>query len=137
MSRTQVPKADAEVEIIAYAPTEFFHCMHCEMVWGALDGFDWHAEQRESSLPPDLQKEYDAIGQWVTEAGQQYGDRVHFRLVDAASIQGFIKSIRHGSRKFPVFVIDGSERLSGFQREELDKVLARHLGKGGGETTND
>src|SRR5437763_3480398 len=42
------------VEVVAYTPTEFFHCMHCEVVWheGGI-GQKIHAEQRESALPPD------------------------------------------------------------------------------------
>jgi hypothetical protein len=128
MSQDQVLAPAVEVEIIAYAPTEFFHCLHCEVVWSGLKlGQDWHAAQRESSLPPELQAEYDAISAWVAEAGERYGQRVRFRIVDATSIQGLLASVRHRSRRFPVFVINGSERFSGFDRQKLDQALARSL----------
>ena len=130
MSRQPVLKPAAEVEILAYAPTQFFHCLHCEVVWSGLKlGSDWHADQGESSLPPELQAEYDAISAWVTEASERYGQRVKFTIVDAASIQGLVKSVRHRSRRFPVFVINGSERFSGFDRETLDRALENRLGK--------
>ena len=43
------------VEIIAYAPTAFYHCTHCEVAWrasGMTNAF--HDEQVRSSLPGDL-----------------------------------------------------------------------------------
>ncbi|HEX6511037.1 MAG TPA: hypothetical protein VF157_01975 [Chloroflexota bacterium] len=119
---------EVQIEIISYAPTEFFHCQHCEMVWGNLDlGQKLHAEQRETLLPPDLQAQYAAIDEWAAQAMERYGGRLRFKLVDAVSIEGFLKSLRHRSRKFPVFVINGSERLSGFDRHALDEALDRHF----------
>ena len=119
---------EVEVEIIAYAPTEFFHCMHCEMVWGALESPDWHADQRQSALPPDLQAQYEDIGGWINDVRLRHGDRIRFDVIDAASIEGLVKSIRHRSRRFPVFVINGKERFAGeFNRDQLNGALERTL----------
>ena len=43
------------IEIVAYAPTAFYHCTHCEVVWQET-GFSkgLHEEQVASALPPDL-----------------------------------------------------------------------------------
>lgn len=130
MSAQQDLGPEVVVEIIAYAPTEFYHCQHCEVVWDHLDfGHKLHAEQRRSGqLPPELQAEYTAISDWVFDTGNRYGQRVRFKVIDAVSIEGLLKSIRHGSRHFPVIVINGSERFSGFDRDQLDGVLAKRLG---------
>ncbi len=119
------------VEILTYAPTEFRHCQHCELVW---DQFKFnqraHAEQRASALPPDLQAEYDAITDWAMEARRRYGSRLSFRLVDAASLEGFVKALRYRSRTFPTFVIDGGDPITGFDRDLLDAALTRRLDAG-------
>ena len=115
-----------QVEILAYAPTEFYHCQHCEVVWDHLGfGQRVRAEQRENALPADLQAEYAAISNWVTQAFDRYGERLQVKVVDAASIEGVFKAIRHRARRFPVFVIDGHERIDGFNPERLDAVLER------------
>jgi hypothetical protein len=118
-----------QVEILAYAPTEFYHCQHCEFVWHSVGfGQRIRAEQRSEALPPDLQAEYTAIADWVGEAHARYGDQLEVKLVDVASIEGVFKAVRHRARRFPAFVVDGSERIIGFDRERLDAALAQRLG---------
>jgi hypothetical protein len=49
------------VEIIAYAPTAFYHCTHCEVAWREMGtGNRIDEEQVESSLPADMVKVIDA-----------------------------------------------------------------------------
>ena len=120
-----------QVEILAYAPTEFFHCSHCEVVWEELGvGRRLHAEQQRSGqLPPDLLEEYGAISEWVSDIAAAYGaGRVTVNLVDAASIEGVYKSLRFRTRRFPAFVIDGKERIVGFDRQRLDSEIEKRLG---------
>jgi hypothetical protein len=119
-----------QVEILTYAPTEFYHCRHCEVVWDQVGlGRSIRAEQRGVGLPPDLQAEYEAISEWVGSAHQRYGDRLHVSLVDVASIEGVLKAVRHGTRRFPAFIVNGSERIVGFDRAKLDSALDRIAGK--------
>lgn len=117
------------LEILAYAPTEFYHCQHCELVWDSVGfGKRIRAEQRSQALPSDLTAEYAAIAGWVGDAHARYGNQLEVKVVDVASIEGVIKSIRHRARRFPAFVLDGSERIIGFDRQRLDAALARRLG---------
>ena len=118
----------AQVEILAYAPTEFYHCQHCEIVWGHLGlGQRLHAEERKNALPADLQAEYAAISDWALRAFDRYGNRLTVKVIDAASIEGLYKAVRHRARRFPSFIIDGRERIVGFDRERLDSLLADRL----------
>jgi hypothetical protein len=118
----------AQVEILAYAPTEFYHCQHCEIVWGHLGlGQRLHAAERKNALPADLQAEYAAISDWALRAFDRYGNRLTVKVIDAASIEGLYKAVRHRARRFPSFIIDGQERIIGFDRERLDTMLADRL----------
>ncbi|TMD08042.1 MAG: hypothetical protein E6J01_04455 [Chloroflexi bacterium] len=118
----------AQVEILAYAPTEFYHCQHCEIVWGHLGlGDRLHAEERKTALPADLQAEYAAISDWALQAFDRYGNRLTVKVIDAASIEGLFKAVRHRTRRFPSFIIDGRERIVGFDRQRLDSLLADRL----------
>lgn len=129
-SRAARPRVwpSAQVEILAYAPTEFYHCQHCEIVWGHLGlGQRLHAEERKNALPADLQAEYAAISDWALRAFDRYGNRLTVKVIDAASIEGLYKAVRHRARRFPSFIIDGHDRIVGFDRERLDTMLADRL----------
>jgi hypothetical protein len=117
-----------QVEILTYAPTEFYHCQHCEIVWDSVDfGKRIRAEQRRNALPADLQAEFTAIADWVAEAHQRFGERLQFKIVDVASIEGVIEAIRHRTRRFPAFIVDGRERIVGFDPKQLNDALERRL----------
>ena len=39
-----------QVEILTYAPTEFYHCQHCQVVWDSVGlGKHIRAEQRSAA----------------------------------------------------------------------------------------
>ena len=121
------------VEIVAYAPTSFYHCTHCEVVWREVD-FDRgiRKEQVASALPADVAQEYQAVSDWVRKLFQVYCDQVIVKVIDAASIEGFWKTLRYGLRHYPSVMI-GSKRISmgtnfSAAEEELNKLL--HLQSG-------
>jgi hypothetical protein len=122
-------RATINLNIVAYAPTEFFHCQHCEFVWKQAGiGARFHAEQRGSGLlPPDLAADYAAISDWVADAIARCGDRLSITLIDAVSIEGIWKCVRYRLRRFPAFLFGDGERILGFDRERLDAALARRL----------
>jgi hypothetical protein len=119
-----------QVEILTYAPTEFYHCQHCEIVWDSIGfGQRIRAEQRANALPADLQAEFTAIADWVNQAFARYGERLQVKVVDVASVEGVIKAVRHRARRFPAFIVDGEERIVGFDPDVLNEALERRLGQ--------
>ena len=121
------------VEIVAYAPTSFYHCTHCEVVWREVD-FDRgiRKEQVASALPADVAQEYQAVSDWVRKLFQVYCDQVIVKVIDAASIEGFWNTLRYGLRHYPSVMI-GSKRISmgtnfSAAEEEINKLL--HLQSG-------
>ena len=102
------------VEIIAYAPTAFYHCTHCEVAWRELGATNRiHEEQVASSLPEDLIKEYQIVSDWVKELFRLHCDQIIIRVIDAASIEGFYKSLRYNARHYPAIIVDGKSRFIG------------------------
>lgn len=117
-----------KIEIVAYTPTAFFHCAHCEVVWDQV-GFsqDVRSEQLRSGLPPDLQREYHQLADWVRQLSKKYGDRVQVRVIDAASVEGFVKSLRHRVRRFPAVIVGGRERVTGGNYSMAEQAIALRL----------
>lgn len=116
-----------QIEILTYAPTEFFHCLHCEAVMHAVGiGQAVRREQRAAAFPADLQAEYAALGDWVRAVVERHGNRLAVRIVDAASLEGAYKSLRYRVRRYPAFVIGGTV-YRGADYPRLDRVVDEAL----------
>jgi hypothetical protein len=102
------------VEILTYAPTVFFHCQHCEVMFGQTGvGQRIHREQARDSLPSDLRAEFAAVADWAHGLLNRYGRRIDVRVIDAASLQGFWKSLRYGTRRYPAVIVNREDRYTG------------------------
>lgn len=118
------------VEILAYAPTAYYHCTHCEVFWRET-GFtnQIHDEQVQSSLPADLADEYQTLTDWVQGIIRQHCDRVSIKVIDVASVEGLIKSLKYGVRRYPAIVIDGKKRYPGGDFDGAGDAIAAILGR--------
>lgn len=104
------------VEIIAYAPTAYYHCTHCEVAWREMGATNRiHEEQIESSLPEDLIHEYQTVSDWVKEMFRTHCDNILLKVIDAASIEGFYKSLKYNARRYPAVIVNGRSRFLGSQ----------------------
>ena len=123
------------VEIIAYAPTAYYHCTHCEVAWREMGASNRiHEEQLESSLPPDLIREYETVSAWVRDLFRVYCDAILLKVIDAASVEGFYKSLRYNARRYPAVIVNrkarfiGSEMLSAASEEIAHQVAREPAG---------
>jgi len=102
------------VEVLAYAPSAFFHCRHCEVVWQQTGvGNPLRQEQLDASLPEDLKLEYLELSDWVRQMVAAYGENITFSVIDAASIEGWLKSMRYRLHRYPAVIVDGKEKVIG------------------------
>lgn len=118
------------VEVIAYAPTQYFHCQHCEVVWKEADNAGikkFHADAVQTSIPPELMKDYQNLSDWILGAVERFGGRVTFKVIDAASFEGLLKTVRYGVRQYPAVIVDGKEKLIGGDYERAEAVIGKHL----------
>jgi hypothetical protein len=104
------------VEIIAYAPTAYYHCTHCEVAWREMGATNRiHEEQMESSLPEDLIREYETVSHWVREIFRVHCDAILLKVIDAASVEGFYKSLKYNARRYPAVIVNRKARFIGSQ----------------------
>ncbi len=122
------PERPVLIDVIAYAPAAFFHCLHCELIWqeSAVRTKD-RAEQLASSLPDDLRDQYQQLSDWVHGMLAAHGPRLRFRILDAVSVAGFVAAVRYGVRQFPAVIVDGKERSVGAQFERATMLIERRL----------
>jgi len=96
------------VTIIAYAPTTFYHCQHCELTFQNVGiGERLRRQEASESLPEDLGHEFARVSDWVRSVVDRHGPRVHLNVIDAVSIEGVLTSLRHRVFRYPAVVVDG------------------------------
>ena len=90
------------VEVITYAPTVFYHCQHCEVAFQEMGlGERLRREEAAAALPDDLARDFQVWSDWIHRLLERYGPRVRVKVVDAASIEGVLESIRHRVGRYP------------------------------------
>ena len=120
------------VEVLAYAPTAFFHCRHCEVVWQQTGtGRALRQEQLEASLPDDLMQQYQHISDWVMLMAETYGSRLQFKVIDAASLEGWFKSLRYWVRRYPTVIVDGRTKFLGPDLQQASELIRQSVNSPG------
>jgi glutaredoxin len=117
------------VQVITYAPTIFRHCQHCEVAFAGV-GFAerMHRAEARGALPDNLLNEFQQVSDWVHGLLERHGPKVSVTVIDAASIEGFWKSLRHGVRRYPAVIVGGQERHVGTDFAALDALVDQRLG---------
>jgi hypothetical protein len=120
------------LQIITYAPTVFSHCQHCELAYQEM-GFGDRLRQREAaeSLPDDLTREFQVVSDWVHGLLERHGSRLRVDVLDAASIQGVLASVRHRVGRYPAVVLDGRDTWTGLDFSAVDAAIDRMVEFGG------
>jgi len=83
-------------------------------------------EMAETGLPDDLKQEFHALSEWAGTLPAKFGTRIQVRLIDAASIEGFFKSVVRRFRKYPAFTVEG-RRYVGSDFGRVDALIAEGL----------
>ena len=83
-------------------------------------------EMADSALPDDLKAEFHTLSEWAHTLPGKFADRVRVRLIDAASIEGFFKTLFHRFRRYPAFAVEG-QRYVGSDFARVDALIAQAL----------
>ena len=115
------------LEVLAHIPTDFFHCLHCERLFDAAGvGASVHQEI-QADYPPEILQDAERLGDWLQDLSARYSERLHIRIVDPQSLEGFFKSVRYWVRQYPTFVINRQIKYTGWETAVLDRLLEKQM----------
>ena len=115
------------VQVIAPVLTNFFHCMHCEQVFDQAGiGRQVHQEELDQ-YPKDIKEEASRLASLLLDLSQRYGNQIHIQVIDPQSPEGLWKSVRYWVRKYPTFIVNGREKVVGWDQVALDALLKARL----------
>jgi len=116
------------IEVITYAPTVFYHCQHCELTFQEMGiGERLRRAEAAEALPDDLAREYQVLSDWVHDLLTRFGTRLRIKVVDAASIEGFAKSLRHRVGRYPAVIIDGRRTIVNGDFTSLEREIEQRV----------
>ena len=118
------------LQVIAPVISNFYHCMHCEQIFSQA-GIGQQVHQEEiDGYPEDVKQDFTRLSDWLFEIAHHYGDQIRIEVIDPQSIEGFFKSLRYWVRKYPAFIVNGREKLTGWDKATLDAMLQEQLTTG-------
>ncbi len=77
--------------------------------------------------PEDLKEDYLFLSQWVKELSQRYREKILIKIIDAQSLEGLYKSVRHRVFRYPAFIVDRKKKYIGKDKFQLDTLLQEEL----------
>jgi hypothetical protein len=117
-----------EIEVVTYTPTVFYHCQHCEIAFRETSlGNRVQREEARDSLPDDLREQFQDMSDWIHGLFERFENRIAVKVVDAASIEGVWKSLRHRLRKYPAVMVDGKQTNVGGDFRALDSMIEKRV----------
>ena len=84
-------------------------------------------EQILNDYPQDLLEDHYRLSALVVELVNRFKDGIVIHVIDPQSLLGIFKSLRYWVRKYPTFIIDGQEKITGWDRAALDRALNSHF----------
>ncbi|MBM3135606.1 MAG: hypothetical protein FJZ89_10090 [Chloroflexi bacterium] len=112
-----------QMDVIALLPEGWGICLSCEMLLARANLDQSPAERGLDEYPPDWQEDFRRLAALVFDLAARYGDSLQIRLWDPRSLQGLLKSLRYGVRRYPTFVVAGREKVVGWNQAGLEQSL--------------
>jgi hypothetical protein len=114
-----------DVEILSMVPVTYRHCPSCEMLYGRSGIGDQVHQEILNEYPVEFLQERDRLSQWVDVLIRQYRPHIRVRVIDPQSALGLWKSLRHWVRRYPAFIVNHREKVTGWDEEALDRAIQR------------
>ncbi len=115
------------LEIISLIPGLFDGWAHCEFMSDQVGLKEKKDNMILNEYPPEVKEEYLFLSEWVRELAQKYGAQILIKIIDAQSLLGFYKAIRHWVFRYPAFIINKKKTYVGKDKNKLDSLLQEQM----------
>lgn len=112
-----------QIDVFYPLPEGWGMCSTCEMFLAEANLGGSPEKRGLDEYPPEWQEELRQLSSLIYSIAESYHDSVRIRIWDPRSLQGMWKSIRHGVRRYPTFIINGRTKLTGWDKDRLEKNI--------------
>ncbi len=121
------------IDVFYPLPEGWGLCSACEAMLAQANLGESPTERGLEEYPPEWQAEYRRLSALIISLAECYRDKISIRIWDPRSLQGLLKSIRYGVRRYPTFIINGKDKLSGWEGERLEQQIRAVVNLGDSE----
>ncbi len=111
------------VDVIFPVPEGWGICLSCEMMMARANIDQAPYERGLDEYPPEWQDEFRRLSATIMTLADRYQNSILIRIWDPRSLQGMLRSIRYGVRRYPTFIVDGRTKLTGWDQDRLEQAL--------------
>jgi hypothetical protein len=111
------------VDVIALVPEGWGLCQSCEALLAQADLGQAPPECELDELPPEWRADFRRLSALIFDLADRYRDRVLIRIYDPRSLQGLVKAIRHGARRYPTFIVAGRTKVVGWDEVAVERAV--------------
>ena len=86
-------------------------------------------EMADGGLPDDFQREFHELSEWAHALPAKFAGRVALHVIDAVTLEGFVKSLVRRFWRYPAFSVEG-RRYVGSDFSRVDALIAERLAAG-------
>ena len=112
-----------QMDVIALLPEGWGICLSCEMLMARANLDQAPTQRGLDEYPQDWQEDFRRLAALVFDLAARYGDSLQIRLWDPRSLQGLLKSLRYGVRRYPTFVVAGRAKVVGWNQAGMEQSL--------------
>lgn len=102
-------------------------CKNCSPIFESVGLKSKFHNKEINEYPVDVKEEVLRLSDWIRELSQRYPYQIQIKIIDAVSILGIYKKLRHRIKELPAFVVNRQETYYGWDKEALETILNRHL----------
>lgn len=116
-------KKPAQIDVFFPVPEGWGICTSCEVMMAQADLGQAPFERGLDEYPQDWQDDFKRLSTLIYSLADQFPDGVKIRIWDPRSLQGMWKSIRHGIRRYPTFLLDNRTKITGWEQAKLEEYI--------------
>ncbi len=112
-----------QIDVFSPLPEGWGICMSCEMLMAQAEMDKPPHERSLDEFPAEWQEDFRRLSTLIFDLAARYGDRILIRIWDPRSLQGLLKSIRYGVRRYPTFIVEGRKKIAGWDIAAIEQAL--------------
>jgi hypothetical protein len=112
-----------QIDVFYPFPEGWGICTTCEVMMAQANLGGAPHERGLDEYPPEWQDEFKRLSATIFNLADRYQDKVQIRIWDPRSLQDMWRSIRHGVRHYPTFIVKGHNKMTGWDTTILDQYI--------------
>lgn len=112
-----------QIDVFYPVPEGWGLCTTCETMIAQADLGQPPYERGLEEYPPEWQEDFKRLASTIFALSDRYQEKVKIRIWDPRSLQGLWKSIKYGVRRYPTFIVNGHNKITGWDRDKLEQTV--------------